>query len=136
MQTGGDSAAGRVISHEQTSLHQLPAMQNWEPEGSDQLGKLERLAAHLAGLALGLLGEARVLDGECFHLCHGLIDLADSDALLLAGRGNVAHESGDALDCSDDIRDRPAGIVNELASGFDTGDGIADQGRDFLCGLR
>lgn len=85
-------------------------------ERVDHQRQLACLVLHILGCGSRLLDQGSVVLGHFIHLADRLIDLFNPVALLLAGRGHIA---GYLLHGRDDLIHRLAGMIDQLAAGFD-----------------
>ena len=74
--------------------------------------------------------------GGLVHLGHGFTDLCHAKRLFVAGRADLAHDVGHALDAAHHLGHGGAGLVDQRGAMFHTLDAGVDQPLDFLGGIR
>src|SRR5690606_37771012 len=94
------------------------------------------LLLQAAGGGGRFLDQAGVLAGDVVHLGDRGIDLFDAGGLLAAGRADLAHDVGDAVDAVDDVLHRgpgARGLLVALGGRFHRG---VDEALDLFGGAR
>ena len=81
------------------------------------------------------LAQRGVLLRRFIELRHRIVDLADSDRLLVGGRPDLRQHVVDTSHLRDDIAHRASGVADQLAEHLDLAHVVADESLDLACRL-
>jgi hypothetical protein len=82
-------------------------------EESHHFRQFVGLLQHAMGSGSRLFDQRGILLGYFIYLGDRHVDLLDPHGLFLAGRGDLAHDVGHALDAVDDVAHGLAGVVGK-----------------------
>ena len=117
-------------------LHARTVVARAELEGRYHLHQVLRLALEAASGCGHLLHQCCVLLGGLVHLTDGFTHLAHAQRLLVTGGADFAHDVSHSPDGADDFGHGFASFVDQGGALLDPFNAGADEGFDFLGGVR